>query len=116
MTESVEIEKLESYVGKKIRVKGIVNDIQDHGGLIFLEVSDLKSFAKALITPDKKDVYEMVRQVKKGYMIEITGFVKSSPVSAPHEGCELEVENLSIVSVRGKMANVISMANKKRSV
>ena len=40
MTESVEIEKLESFVGKKIRVQGIVDDIQDHGGLIFLEISD----------------------------------------------------------------------------
>ena len=116
MTQSVDIEKLESFIGKSVKIRGIVKDIQDHGGLIFIEVSDLKNFAKALISPDKKDIHELANQVKKGYLVEISGFVKSCPLSAQHSGCELEAESLAIISVRGKMANVIRLANKKRLV
>ncbi len=113
MTENVEIEKLGQYVGEQVRINGIVEKIQDHGGILFLEINDLSFLATAIVIPDKEKAFAMAKNIKKGYLVDISGVVKSCPLSGSGFECEVEVETLAIISARTRVENMIKIAGKE---
>ncbi|HBI34469.1 MAG TPA: hypothetical protein DEA43_01020 [Candidatus Moranbacteria bacterium] len=110
MADNIEIEKLEQYKGKQVKVRGIVEKIEDHGGILFLEISHSSSLAKAIIIPDRENVFLVAKNIKKGYIVEMVGFVKECPLSNGHALCEVDVEMLSIISARTRLENMIKIA------
>ncbi len=114
MLEQVEISKLEQYIGGQVTISGIVEKIEDHGGILFLEIKDLSALASAVIIPDKEKAFAMAGNLKLGYLIEISGIVKKSPSIAQAFTCEIEVETLSILSARTRIENMIKIASKEQ--
>ena len=110
--QRIEIEKLQQYIGKQIKIGGIVERIEDHGGILFLELNDLSFLATAIVIPDKEIAFAMAKNLKKGYLVDVTGFVKSCPLSGNGFACEVEVETLAIVSARTRVENMIKVAGK----
>ncbi len=113
MTENVEIEKLEQYVGQQVKISGIVEKIEDHGGILFLEIHDLSFLATAIVIPDKEKAFAMAKHIKTGYLVDISGVVKSCPLNGSGFECEIEVEALAIVSARTRVENMIKIAGKE---
>ncbi len=113
MVESIEIEKLQQYVGQQVRISGIVEKIEDHGGLLFLVINDLTFLASAIVIPDKEKVFSMAKNLKKGYLVDVTGVVKTCPLSGSESLCEIEVETLAILSARTRVENMIKIAGKE---
>jgi aspartyl/asparaginyl-tRNA synthetase len=113
MLEKVEILKLEQYIGGQVLISGIVEKIEDHGGILFLEIKDLSALASAVIIPDKEKAFAMAGNLKLGYLIEISGIVKKSPLTSQDFACEIEVENLAIISARTRIENMIKIAGRE---
>jgi asparaginyl-tRNA synthetase len=113
MLEKIAIEKLEQYVGQQIRIGGIVEKIEDHGGILFLQINDLSFLANAVVIPDKEIAFAMAKNLKEGYLIEVIGIVKKCPLSSQGPPYEIEVETLSIVSARTRMENMIKIVRKE---
>lgn len=113
MVERVEIKNLEQYIGGQVRVRGIVEDVEDHGGILFLKISNLSFLANAVIIPDKEKVFAMAKNLKRGYLIDVSGLVKKGPLSSQDFSCEIEVETLAIVSARTRIENMIKISGKE---
>jgi len=109
----VAIEKLEQYIGEQVKIGGIVEKIEDHGGILFLQINDLSFLTNAVVIPDKEIPFAMAKNLKEGYLVEITGVVKKCPLSSQGFPCEVEVEALSIVSARTRMENMIKIVGKE---
>ena len=107
--QRISIEKLEQYIDQQVRVEGIVEKIEDHGGILFLQINDLSFLASAIIIPDKEKVFAMAKNLKEGYFVELTGIIKNGPLSGNDFLCEIEVETLAIVSARTRMENMIKI-------
>ena len=63
--------------------------------------------------PDKERVFAMAQNLKQGYLVEITGVVKSCPLSAQGFLCEVEVETLAILSARTRLKNMVKIAEEE---
>lgn len=92
-------------IGARVKVSGIVSKIENHGGLLFIDVKDKGNLIRALIIPDNRNAREMSKKIAKGHLVEIEGIVKECPVStqdvaALHGNIEIEVEKISIISAR----------------
>lgn len=111
--QRVEIEKLRQYIGKQVKIGGIVEKIEDHGGILFLELNDLSFLATAIVIPDKEVVFAMAKNLKEGYLVDVTGFVKSCPLSGNGFACEVEVETMAIVSARTRVENMLKIAGQE---
>lgn len=112
MSENVSIEKLEQYIGGQVMINGVVESLEDHGGILFLKLNDLSSSVNAVIIPDKEKAFTMAKNLKEGYLVEISGIVKKCPLSSVDFSCEIEVETLSILSARTRVENMIKIAGK----
>jgi len=113
MIENVEIVNLQKYISGQVRISGLVEKIEDHGGILFLEINDLSALANAMLIPDKEKAFAMASNLKPGYLVEIFGTVKQCPLSARGFCCEVEVETLSIVSARSRMENMLKLTTKE---
>ncbi|NTV40726.1 MAG: hypothetical protein HGA61_00405 [Candidatus Moranbacteria bacterium] len=108
--EYVELKNLEQYIGQQVRISGIVEEIEDHGGILFLNIRDLEFFIRALVIPDKERAFSVAKNIKRGYLVDLLGLVKKSPLSSNDFLCEIEVETLAIISARTRVANIIKIA------
>ncbi len=111
--QRISIEKLEQYIGQQVRVEGIVEKIEDHGGILFLKINDLSFLANAVIIPDKEKAFLMAKNLKEGFWIEVAGVAKKGPLSSSENLCEIEVETLAILSARTRVENMIKIAGKE---
>jgi nondiscriminating aspartyl-tRNA synthetase len=90
-------------VGEKVKLSGWVNVRRDHGKLIFIDLRDRTGIIQMVIIPDKADVYQISKEVRSEFVIEIEGLVKARPGGQskdenPLGKVEIEVEKMEIIS------------------
>ena len=49
----------ESLVNKNVQVCGWVNKIRDHGGVIFIDLRDIKGLVQIVVNPDDKVLFKL---------------------------------------------------------
>lgn len=104
------VDQIACHVGAKVKVSGLVDEIEDHGGLLFIDLNDRGSLIRALVIPDDENVYAMSKKARKGYLVEIEGIVKECPISAQDfslgkSKIEIEVKKITIISARSEEEN-----------
>ena len=71
---------------EKLHLKILIRDIiicgwihkrRDHGGVIFLDVRDIKGVCQAVINPDNLKSFEIAETLRNEYVVKISGKVKS---------------------------------------
>jgi len=90
----------ESYIDKKIKVCGWVNKVRDHGGVIFIDLRDIKGLLQLVVNPDNKNIFNIAESIRNEFIISIEGTPRKRP-----EGSE----NEKIIS--GKVEVVVSEIN-----
>jgi aspartyl-tRNA synthetase len=103
------IEKIECYIGARVKISGIVSNVRDQGGLIFIDVGNDANLVQALVIPDNVYAYAMAKKILKGYIVEINGIIKECPASiqentAPKK-TEIAVEKIAVISTRSEEEN-----------
>ena len=87
----------ESKIDKEIQVCGWVNKIRDHGGVIFIDLRDIKGLVQIVVNPDNTSLFNLAESLRTEYIISVTGKPRLRPSGS---------ENMKIAS--GKVEVVSS--------
>ena len=55
---------------------GWIHRRRDHGGVIFLDVRDIKGLCQAVVNPDQKDSFKLAESIRNEFVVQITGKVR----------------------------------------
>jgi len=90
-------------IGQTIKLAGWVHNRRDHGKLIFIDLRDRSGILQMVVIPDKEDAYNVAKELRSEYVVEVVGLVKSRPGGQTKEDnplgmVEIEVENIEIIN------------------
>ena len=111
------ISETPNLIGKKIKLAGWVSVRRDHGKLIFIDLRDRTGTIQIVVIPDKKEAYQISKEIRHEYVVEIEGLVKERPGGQNKDDSaagrvEIEAENIKIISVvEGELPFDISQKN-----
>ena len=93
----------EEYLDQEVTVCGWIHRRRDHGGVIFLDVRDLKGICQAVISPDKKDAFALADSCRSEYVIQVTGKVRPRPEGTVNNKMftgkvEIDVQNINLLN------------------
>lgn len=97
------INETPKLIGQTVRLCGWVNIRRDHGKLIFIDLRDRSGLVQTVIIPDDGEAYNVAKNLRSEYIIEIEGLVKERPVSAVKEELstgkvEIEAKKIKILA------------------
>ncbi len=86
-----------------VTICGWIHRRRDHGGVIFLDVRDIKGICQAVVNPDQKDSFKFAESIRNEYVVQITGKVRKrlegTINKSMHTGeIEIEVNTINILS------------------
>ena len=92
-----------SNLKEEITICGWVHRRRDHGGVIFLDVRDIKGICQAVVNPDNKESFKLAESIRNEYVVQINGVVRNRLEGTinknMHTGeIEIEVKNIDILS------------------
>ena len=93
----------EEYLDQEVTVCGWIHRRRDHGGVIFLDVRDLKGICQAVISPDNKDAFALADSCRSEYVIQVTGKVRPRPEGTVNNKMftgkvEIDVQNINLLN------------------
>ncbi len=71
----------ESLVGQSVTLCGWVNRRRDLGGLIFIDLRDVKGLVQVVVDPDFEALFETANKLKHEFCIQLSGTVRARPES-----------------------------------
>ena len=93
----------EEYLDQEVTVCGWIHRRRDHGGVIFLDVRDLKGICQAVISPDNKNAFVLADSCRSEYVIQLTGKVRPRPEGTVNNKMftgkvEIDVQNINLLN------------------
>ena len=90
-------------LGKKISVSGWVENIRDHGGVIFIDLREGNEILQVVVEPQNKEIFELAESIRDEFVISVSGEIKERPKGTINKKMitgeiELNSSNLSILS------------------
>jgi aspartyl-tRNA synthetase len=64
-------------IGRKVTVMGWVNKRRDLGGLIFIDLRDVKGIVQAVIRPEAEAIFKKGEKLRNEYVVAVTGIVSA---------------------------------------
>jgi aspartyl-tRNA synthetase len=100
--ERIMIEKLPSFEGKNVEIKGWIDTIREHGKIIFLEIRDLTGTVQTVIT-SKNQKFEEIKHISKESCVHVKGIVSKRPEgtenkNSPAGNVEIKIEEINIIN------------------
>lgn len=90
----------ESLIDKNVVVCGWVNKIRDHGGVIFIDLRDIKGVVQAIVNPNDLILFELAESIRSEYIILISGKPKFRPKGSENikiDSGKVEIMTSSII-------------------
>ncbi len=92
-----------NLIDKNIVICGWVHKRRDHGGVIFVDLRDIKGICQIVINPDNKDSFNIAESLRNEYVVKVSGRVRKRLEGTTNEKMktgevEVEVEQLQILS------------------
>ena len=92
-----------SNLKEEVTICGWVHRRRDHGGVIFLDVRDIKGICQAVVNPDNKESFQLAESIRNEFVVQIEGSVrnrlKGTINKNMHTGeIEIEVSKINILS------------------
>ena len=63
-------------LGKKISVAGWVENIRDHGGVIFIDLREGNEILQVVVEPQNKEIFEVAESIRDEFVISVFGEIK----------------------------------------
>ena len=91
------------HIGQEVTVMGWVNKRRDLGGLIFIDLRDVKGILQVVIRPEKPEIFAKAEKVRNEYVIAVRGKIcaRTEPninPNLPTGNIELEAEEFYILN------------------
>ena len=88
---------------EKVVICGWIHRRRDHGGVIFLDVRDIKGICQAVVNPGNKESFQLAESIRNEFVVQIEGSVrnrlKGTINKNMHTGeIEIEVSKIIILS------------------
>jgi nondiscriminating aspartyl-tRNA synthetase len=103
--ERILIQEAVDQIGKEVKLSGWMSVRRDHGKLVFFVMRDRSGHVQLVVTPEKTELIEAVKDVRSEHAVSVTGLVKSRPVKKGQESeanstdhIEIEVTSLTVLS------------------
>ena len=83
------------HLGKDVSICGWVHRRRDHGGVIFLDIRDLKGICQAVIDPSNDEAFSLADKCRSEFVILIKGNVRERPegtINSKMKTGEVEIE------------------------
>ena len=92
-----------SNLKEEVTICGWIHRRRDHGGVIFLDVRDIKGICQAVVNPDNEESFKLAESIRNEYVVQIKGNVRKrlegTINKSMHTGeIEIEVKLLNILS------------------
>ena len=92
-----------SNLKEKVTICGWIHRRRDHGGVIFLDVRDIKGICQAVVNPDNKESFELAESIRNEFVVQIEGVVRNRLEGTINKNMqtgeiEIEVANMNILS------------------
>jgi len=92
-----------SNLKEEVTICGWVHRRRDHGGVIFLDVRDIKGICQAVVNPDNKESFKLAESIRNEYVVQINGVVRNRLEGTINKNMrtgeiEIEVKNIDILS------------------
>ena len=69
----------ESQIGSSVWLCGWVHTRRDHGGVIFIDLRDIKGKVQIVFDPEMPDVFDMAERLRNEFVIKVRGTVRHRP-------------------------------------
>jgi len=92
-----------SNLKEEVIICGWVHRRRDHGGVIFLDIRDIRGICQAVVNPDNAKSFQLAESIRNEYVVQIKGSVRKRLEGTinknMHTGeIEIEVGDLTILS------------------
>ena len=86
-----------------ISICGWVHRRRDHGGIIFLDVRDIKGICQVVVNPENKAAFEIADKCRNEYVIKVSGAILKRPEGTINENMitgeiELEADKIQLLN------------------
>ena len=68
----------ESKIDTEVQVCGWVNKIRDHGGVIFIDLRDIKGLVQIIVNPDDKNLFSLAESIRSEFIVDFEKSFHSS--------------------------------------
>ena len=89
-----------------VTICGWIHRRRDHGGVIFLDVRDIKGICQAVVNPDQKDSFKLAESIRNEFVVQITGKVRKRL-----EGTINKTMHTGEIEIEVNIINILSKAN-----
>ena len=89
-----------SNLKEEITICGWIHRRRDHGGVIFLDVRDIKGICQAVVNPDNEKSFKLAESIRNEYVVQIKGSVRNrleGTVNKNMHTGEIEIEVIDLV-------------------
>ena len=88
---------------QEITICGWIHKRRDHGGVIFIDVRDIKGICQAVINPDNAESFKIAETLRNEFVVKISGTIRARLEGTVNKNMttgevELEAKNISILS------------------
>ena len=92
-----------SNLKEEVTICGWINRRRDHGGVIFLDVRDIKGICQVVVNPDNEESFKLAESIRNEFVVQISGLVRKRLEGTVNENMhtgeiEIEVKNITILS------------------
>ena len=92
-----------SNLKEEVTICGWIHRRRDHGGVIFLDIRDIKGICQAVVNPDNEESFKLAELIRSEFVVQITGLVRDRLEGTANKNMhtgeiEIEVKNITILS------------------
>ena len=95
-----------SNLNEEVTICGWIHRRRDHGGVIFLDVRDIKGICQAVVNPDNQQSFQLAETIRNEFVVQISGIVRSRL-----EGTVNKNMHTGEIEIEVKKINILSKAN-----
>ena len=92
-----------SNLKEEVTICGWIHRRRDHGGVIFLDVRDIKGICQVVVNPDNQESFKLAESIRNEFVVQISGLVRERLEGTVNKNMhtgeiEIEVKNITILS------------------
>ena len=92
-----------SNLKEEVTICGWIHRRRDHGGVIFLDVRDIKGICQVVVNPDNEESFKLAESIRNEFVVQISGLVRERLEGTVNKNMhtgeiEIEVINITILS------------------
>ena len=95
-----------SNLKEEVTICGWIHRRRDHGGVIFLDVRDIKGICQAVVNPDNEESFKSAESIRNEFVVQITGKVRKRL-----EGTVNKTMHTGEIEIEVNIINILSKAN-----